>query len=245
MKFKLISPGSFLIGKFSPTVSMVGFFSNDPEPINNAIYTNAQKLANQDYQEGFTAEVKKEFYIGIYEVSQKEWKTILNTNPSHFNNAYLNKNTDDQPVENISWKDCKKFIRELNKKEKGEYKYRLPTEAEWEYAARAGNRDDIPWPQIWHTAHTGSQLPVRIGTKSPNAWGLYDMLGNVWEWVEDGYNEKLFAENDKPTKTKGHVIKGSCFYGDVKNATYMTHAGAKGKRYDIGLRLVLETTHEN
>jgi len=69
---------------------------------------------------------------------------------------------------------------------------------------------------------------------------LYDMLGNVWEWTEDYYNEKLFADPVPIKKGKEHVLKGAPFYGDVKNATYMTHAGGPGSKYDVGFRVVME-----
>jgi formylglycine-generating enzyme required for sulfatase activity len=74
----------------------------------------------------------------------------------------------------------------------------------------------------------------------PNAWGLYDMLGNVWEWVHDFYNEKIFADPEPPRSGKEHVLKGASFTGDVKNATYMTHAAGPGNGFDIGMRIVME-----
>jgi len=240
MKFKRILPGSFYLGTFSPTVSTVGFFSNQAEPVQDTIYEYAKDLAKKSFLPGIEVKITDEFYIGVYEVSQMEWKRVMNKNPSVFNEAYLSKITNDHPVESVSWKDCKKFISHLNKKDRGKFKYRLPTEIEWEFAARSGNKDDISWPEIWKTAVTGSQTPAIKGSKESNGYGLFDMLGNVWEWVEDKYNAKIFAENTPSTSGNEHVIKGSCFYGDVKNATYMTHAGAKGKRYDIGFRLIME-----
>ena len=119
--------------------------------------------------------------------------------------------------------------------------YRLPTEFEWEYAARAGADDDISWDEIRTSAVIASRTTSEIGTKKPNAWGLYDTLGNVWEWVQDFYNEKIFPDPIPPKEGKEHVLKGAPFYGDVKNATYMTHAGGPGSKYDVGFRLVRET----
>ncbi len=240
IKFRKVLPGSFYLGAFSPTASAVGFFSQQDEPQNDSILQVAKLLSKQASKPGFEVKVKHAFYIGVYEISQLEWQKIMKTNPSKFDQAYLGKNTDDHPVETVSWRDCKKFIARLNKRERGKFKYRLPSEIEWEYAARGGKKEDISWQEIWNTAVIGKQEPTIQGSKNANAYGLFDMLGNVWEWVEDRYNEKIFADQYPSKFTNEHVIKGACFYGDVKNATYMTHAGAKGKRYDIGFRLILE-----
>lgn len=240
MKFKMILPGNFIMGSFAPTVSSVGFFSQESEPDNDSIFEIAKIIAKRSFMPGFEVTIQKKYYIGLYEVSQKEWNKVMNSNPSIFNDTYLGVPTDDHPVENVSWRDCKKFISKLNKKDKGNFKYRLPSEIEWEFAARGGNVDDISWSEIWKSAVTGVQNPAKKGSKTCNNYGLYDMLGNVWEWVEDGYNEKIFADLYSSKRSDEHVIKGSCFYGDVKNATFMTHAGARGKRCDIGFRLILE-----
>ncbi|MEP7268047.1 MAG: SUMF1/EgtB/PvdO family nonheme iron enzyme [Saprospiraceae bacterium] len=238
MKFKLIPAGSFILGEYQPTVSMVGYFSEEAEPKDNPIFENAKVLAQKAYLNGREIRMSKSYYIGVFEVTQQEWKSIMGGNPSTFNEANLHRPTDKFPVENISLKQIEKFIRVLNKNSK--YKYRLPTEMEWEYASRAGNSNDISWPEIWKTAVIGKQIPHEIGSKAPNAWGLYDMLGNIWELTSDTYNEKLFADDNPTYNGRERVIKGSCFYGDVKNATYMTHAGASGSRNDVGIRLVLE-----
>jgi formylglycine-generating enzyme required for sulfatase activity len=86
-------------------------------------------------------------------------------------------------------------------------RYRLPTEQEWEYAARAGADGDIPWAQIRQQAQLDTRTTNAVGGKAPNAWGLYDMLGNVWEWVQDWYNEKLFANPEPPQQGTQHVLK--------------------------------------
>ncbi|HZX73067.1 MAG TPA: SUMF1/EgtB/PvdO family nonheme iron enzyme, partial [Cyclobacteriaceae bacterium] len=100
--------------------------------------------------------------------------------------------------------------------------------------------DDIPWADIRTNAVISQKTTAVVGTKKPNAWGLYDTLGNVWEWVQDVYNEKIFADPVPPKSGKEHVLKGAPFYGDVKNATYMTHAGGPGSKYDTGFRIVME-----
>ncbi|GHT95116.1 hypothetical protein FACS1894116_10130 [Betaproteobacteria bacterium] len=138
--------------------------------------------------------ISHDFYLGKYQVTQDEWVAVMGSNPSKFKG---NRN----PVENVSWDDIQVFIRRLNEKE-GTDKYRLPTEAEWEYAARAGTKsaysfgnDDGQLGQYaWYDDNSGSQTHP-VGQKKPNPWGLYDMHGNVWEWVEDWYDSGYYAHS--------------------------------------------------
>ena len=127
--------------------------------------------------------ISRSFDLGKYEVTQGQWAAVMGSNPSHFKECGL-----DCPVEEVSWEDAQEFIRRLNAMD-GAGTYRLPTEAEWEYAARAGttgdrygNLDAI----AWHDGNSGGD-PHPVGQKAPNAFGLHDMLGNVWEWVGDWY----------------------------------------------------------
>lgn len=130
--------------------------------------------------------IPKSFYMGKYEVTQKQWRDIMGNDPSRFKG-------DNLPVEQVSWNDVQKFIKKLNKKENTK-KYRLPSEAEWEYAARAenstryffGDDDSKLGEYAWYHGNSeGRTHPV--GQKKPNSWGLYDIHGNVWEWVQDKY----------------------------------------------------------
>lgn len=248
MEFAHVPAGSFTVGKFQPTTSRFGFleqYRKDAHDqmglpaLNASAYENANILALRDVHAGFEVSVNQ-FYIGRFEVTQAQWKKVMGSNPSYFQGAHVEGNTDNFPVETVSWKDVQQFIKKLNRLEKGKAVYRLPTEFEWEYAARADNTEDIAWSEINEVAHIAKQSPQAVGQKKPNAWGIYDMLGNVWEWVSDYYNEKIFADSIPTKKAKQHVLKGSCFYGDVKNATYMTHAGGPGSGYDTGFRLVVE-----
>ncbi|HTE31358.1 MAG TPA: formylglycine-generating enzyme family protein, partial [Chryseolinea sp.] len=179
--------------------------------------------------------IKRPYYIGKYEVTQGQWKKVMGSNPSTFKSD----DTDDLPVESITWDQAQAFVAALNKMEKTR-RYRLPTEFEWEYAARSGRTGDIPWPEIQKSANLNKKTTLRVGEMAPNAWGLYDVLGNVWEWVEDYYNEKMFADPVPKKNGNQHVLKGASFTGDVKNATYMTHAAGPGNGWDIGLRILME-----
>src|SRR5687768_11455364 len=232
MKFVLIRPGKMIVGRFQPTVGNKDFRGN---PLPEKLVKASLEMAGKDAMPGFTVTIKNAYYMGMYEITQSQWQKVMGNNPSVFKKDSMEK----QPVENITWQDATAFIKKLNALDKRN-RYRLPTEFEWEYAARAGAEDDIAWKEIQATAVLGGTMPAHIGTKNPNAWGLYDMLGNVWEWVQDLYNEKIFAESVPPRSGRQHVLKGSSFTGDVKNATYMTHAGGPGNGFDIGLRVVME-----
>ena len=137
-----------------------------------------------------------DLYLGKYEVTQGQWKSIMGSNPSIFKDCGEN-----CPVEDVSWDDAKEFINLLNKKT-GK-KYRLPYEAEWEYAARSGGKNEV-WAgtsdekelkdYAWYGANSGKR-PHPVGQKKPNSLGIYDMSGNVWEWMEDKYFKKDGAAN--------------------------------------------------
>jgi formylglycine-generating enzyme required for sulfatase activity len=132
--------------------------------------------------------ITKPFEMGKYQVTQAQWEAVMGSNPSTFKCA-------NRPIENVSWDDAQQFITKLNDAGDG-YRYRLPTEAEWEYAARAGSGEyrsgkSRAWYGAARYGYTGAYEPGgthSVGQKQPNVWGLYDMLGNVWEWVQDYYD---------------------------------------------------------
>lgn len=232
MEFIKIPVGDFTMGKYQPTVSRMKSWGSTA-PLSEEVLQKALSMANQDARPGFKVQIKQTFYLGKYEVTQLQWKKVMGSNPSHFMG-------DDKPVDNVTWMMAQRFIKKLNHLEKGKIIYRLPTEFEWEYAARSGMLEDISWAEIQASAVIAKLSTAIVGRMKPNAWGFYDMLGNVWEWVQDFYNEKIFADPVPPAKGKQHVLKGASFFGDLKNATYMTHAAGPGSGYDVGLRLVIE-----
>jgi len=241
IRFVLIKPGSLVVGRFQPTVSRDGFFPGSIAPqLPDSAYKLGEEMARRDAMNGFKVNINYPFYMGQFEVTQEQWEKVMGNNPSYFKGNKVKDKAGLHPAERISWKDAQAFIKKLNRIEKGKTVYRLPSEFEWEYAARAGASDDIPWDDINKSAVIATNTTREVGSKQPNAWGIYDMLGNVWEWVEDFYNEKIFADPVPPGSGTQHVLKGAPFYGDVKNATYMTHAAGPGSQYDTGFRILLE-----
>jgi len=148
------------------------------------------------------------FYLGKTEVTQKQWEDIVGDNPSKFK-------CDDCPVERVSWQDVQDFIKKLNKKT-GMH-YRLPTEAEWEYAARSGgekeqwagtNDEEIIGEYAW-CSPTASDRTHEVAGKAPNGVGLYDMMGNVWEWCSDIYDSEYYEYSPSKDPWARRHIEGS------------------------------------
>ncbi|GAB4015204.1 formylglycine-generating enzyme family protein [Spirosoma koreense] len=241
MEFVLIHPGNMVVGTFQPP------YPKPPQTTSantGAVwgpqdYQLAENLVKRDAQPGFQVRISRPYYLGKYEVTQAQWKRVMNANPSTFQGDKVSDDADQHPVEQVTWQDTQTFLKKLNALDK-DHRYRLPTEFEWEYAARAGAQGDISWKDIQASAQMGGKTTGKVGQKAPNAWGLYDMLGNVWEWVQDHYNEKIFADPTPPRSGSQHVLKGASFMGDVKNATYMTHAAGPGNGWDVGFRVFME-----
>jgi formylglycine-generating enzyme required for sulfatase activity len=191
MKLVLIPAGTFTMGS----------------PLNEA---------RRDDDEGPQKQVTltKPFYMGIYEVTQAQYNAVMGSNPSQFKDDWSH------PVENVSWNDAVAFCKKLS--EKTGRTVRLPTEAEWEYACRAGSRtrysfgdDAEQLPRYaWFRKNSGSKTQP-VGQKQSNAWGLFDMHGNVWEWCSDWSGSYANAVATDPTGPKGgksRVLRGGCWY---------------------------------
>ena len=183
-----------------------------------------------------------DYYIGKYEVTQAIWKTVIGKNPSRFKG-------DNLPVENVSWDDCQKFLRKLNRIT-GK-KFRLPTEAEWEYAARGGkksrgyqysgsnNLSDVAWygDNSGYTTHP-------VGVKQANELGIYDMAGNVGEWCQDGYRFYTIFSQTNPTganNESGSMCRGGRWteYAGYCRSSFRYDYSHDFSNYNLGLRLVL------
>lgn len=203
--------------------------------------------------------ISRPFYMQTTEVTQRQWKALLGTNPSKFKG-------DDLPVEQATWEDAQEFVRKLNAKE-GTDKYRLPTEAEWEYACRAGNEGKWTFGNdesslgeyAWYSGNSGGKTQP-VGKKRPNAWGLYDMHGNVYEWCQDlfGVYSSISPKVDPkgPSRGEERILRGGswdedwektrCAYRNkcrpLIDLTYFlarsTHSPSHIRGEGIGFRLV-------
>ncbi len=223
MEFVLIQPGEFDMG--SPA-NETGRY-NDEGPVHHV-------------------KISEAFYLGKYEVTQKQWHEVMGDNPSQFKG-------DDLPVEFVFWDDVQEFIKKLNKKESTD-KYRLPSEAEWEYAARAGTTtrysfgdDDSKLGEYaWYSKNSGDKTHP-VGKKEANPWGLYDVHGNVWEWVQDQWHDTY---NGAPTDgsawedgvSAARVVRGGgwiLYYGICRSAV-RSRNGPDYCARDLGFRLLQE-----
>ncbi|MEX2568756.1 MAG: formylglycine-generating enzyme family protein [Cyclobacteriaceae bacterium] len=245
MEFEKIPAGSMIAGKLDLQC---------PDPPDNrkvdegemwtaADYKHCKALAKRDSRPGFLVTINKPFYIGKFQVTQGQWKAVMGNNPSFFQGERKAGKTEDFPVENVTWEDVQEFIQRLNALDHSA-RYRLPTEFEWEFATRAGAENPLSWQQTKQQAwiqDVDQGSTQAVGQLKPNSWGLYDMLGNVWEWVEDFHNGKTLPDSLPPLNGEVHVLKGGSFTSDVVNATYFFHGGGPGNGFDVGFRLVMET----
>jgi formylglycine-generating enzyme required for sulfatase activity len=216
-------------------------------------------------------EITRSFYMGAYEVTQAEYQKVTGTNPSHFRpgGAFASRvsglDTSRFPVETVDWDDSRAFCQKLSAlpaEKRARRVYRLPSEAEWEYACRAGARDHVPFafgkslsskqanfdggrPYGGAAAGTPLHRAAAVGSYKPNAWGLYDMHGNVWEWTADWYEDystrKGVTKDPKGAATgTQRIFRGGSWTNDgswCRSAKrYLAHPGAKN--YLIGFRVV-------
>ena len=156
--------------------------------------------------------ISKDYYLGVYEVTQAQYEKVMDKNPSHFQGAIVGNENADLPVENVSWDDAVEFCKKLSElpdEKKVGRVYRLPTEAEWEYSCRAGSKTAYSFDDEegllseygWFRRNSSDRTHT-VGLLEPNAWGLYDMHGNVWEWCSDWYEEYPKGAVSDPTGAK-------------------------------------------
>ncbi len=189
--------------------------------------------------------ITRPFQIARFEVTQAQWLDVMEKNPSEYEG-------EDLPVQNVSFDDVMKFLERMNTRGDG-FRYRLPTEAEWEYAARAGNGssysgqlDAVGWYD-----RTSIGEPHEVGTKQPNAWGLHDVSGNVWEWVSDWYEAGYYASSPPadpagPSNGRQRAARGGSFSDNAAFARVSSRLGITPTfgNYDLGFRCVREPTEK-
>lgn len=215
MTFNLIPAGTFMMGS--------------PEDELGRAYHEAQHEVT----------LTQDYYMQTTEVTQGQWEEVMGSNPSTFSECGR-----DCPVENVSWKEVQIFIKALNAKGKGTYTYRLPTEAQWEYAARAGSvtafaNGDVTATRCefdenldamgWYCGNSDNNSPYEVAQKQPNTWGLYDMHGNVWEWSQDYWSQDdtsgPVTDPTGPDTGDARVTRGSSFY----NLAVQCRSAQRGK----------------
>jgi formylglycine-generating enzyme required for sulfatase activity len=201
----------------------------------------------------FPVTITRDFWIGKYEVTQAEWERAMGKNPSNFPDPA-------RPVEKISFNDAQAYCAVVTKTERdagrlpGNWEYRLPTEGEWEYACRAGStnlysfgNDPASAAQYAWTTENAEATTHPVGQKQPNAWGLYDMHGNVWEWCSDWFEPyPARAETDPvgPAESKYKVFRGGGWNNEINMARCSNRfmMGAGTGIHFVGLRIVLAQT---
>ena len=230
VSFKMVSVtgGTFLMGAQSTNSSSSNYdadANDDEAPVHNVTLS--------DYQ------------IGETEVTQALWQAVMGTNPSNLQG-------DNLPVECVSWNDCQEFITKLN--QATGKTFRLPTEAEWEFAARGGTKSqgykysgsNTIGDVAWYTENSGDKTH-EVGTKQANELGLYDMSGNVWEWCSDWYGNYSSSAQSDPTgpSTGSYLVgRGGCL-GSTARSCRVTYRNGYGPTYAnslLGLRLALSSS---
>ena len=193
--------------------------------------------------------ISQSFYLGVYELTQGQWMAVMGENPSVFKDQ---PNFEQYPVDMVSWEDCQVFLEKLNALDLG--KFRLPTEAEWEYACRAKTDtrfywgDDLRYDSVivhsWYYSRSeGRSQPV--GSKAGNYWGLFDMSGNVWEWCSDWkgpYADSAQVDPKGPPSGEERIFRsGSWFNKAATLRSANRNAHVPDQPYtNIGLRVVME-----
>lgn len=198
--------------------------------------------------------ISRDYYLGAYEVTQSQYQKIMGENPSHFQGAKVAGDSSNHPVEQVLWEEAVEFCRRLSllPEEKAARRvYRLPTEAEWEYACRAGtettwsfrDNEELLVDYAWYAKNSDSKTHA-VGQKKPNARGLYDMHGNVWEWCRDYYgsydiNQRLDPVG--PTKGSFRVRRGGGWNFDAEfcRSAYRYGYGPPYRGSNLGFRLAL------
>lgn len=228
---------------------------SNPPAVTLTPLTNMVRIPAGSFQRiKFPVTITRDFWIGKYEVTQAEYSSVIGRNPSHFTNE------NNLPVEKVTFFDASNYCAIVTQRERGaarlpdNYEYRLPTEAEWEYACRAGSTNLFSFGDDKKAADTfawtGENSEARthpVGVKKPNAWGLYDMHGNVWEWCLDWfapYPPGPVTDPTGPSASKFKVFKGGGWNQDAeygRSANRFMMSPSNGIHF-VGFRMALGQT---
>lgn len=265
MKFKNIPAGSFYMGSCKLTDADIEanekrkFMGMAPKSAACPSGGLTDNNAADDETPQHKVRISKGFQIGVYEVTLGQFKQFIASagRDDLLTDDFMKNNSrgDNAAVTTVSWNDAQAFIRWLNQKEGGSA-YRLPTEAEWEYAARAGTTTRYSWGNsesqagdyAWYLKNAydvGRRYAHGVGLKKPNLWGLYDMHGNVWEWVQDWYGENYYRNspmNDPkgPSSGRYRVCRGGSwlYFARLLRSALRNGNSPGGRYYFLGFRLV-------
>ena len=205
---------------------------------------DSEKDRGEDEGPQHEVTISRQFYMGVYEVTQEQYEQIMGKNPSNFKGA---KN----PVETVSWDEAVEFCKKLSQKTGKTAS--LPTEAQWGYACRAGNKtrfgygddDDQLGDYAWYTNNSDSKTQA-VGQKKPNDWGLYDMHGTVWEWCADWYAASYAKANETDPTGAGsgtlRALRGGGWHVNPRScrSTNRGRIGPGNQGNNIGFRVVLD-----
>ena len=207
----------------------------------DSVVTGPNGWTNDAERPAHRVTLSHDFWMGRTTITQRQWQAVMGSNPS-----YCTMSGADAPVEQVDWIDCQRFIARLNASQT-RWTVRLPTEAEWEYACRAGTSGErySPLDRIaWYRGNNAGQTRL-VGLKLPNAFGLYDMLGNVWQWCADwfgAYPDSAVVDPRGPASGDRRITRGGCYYCDDihcraarRNRDLVDHSSRS-----IGLRIVAE-----
>ena len=224
-----------------------------PIPAGTFEMGSSTKDAHEHEQPVHSVTISQPFYVGVHTVTQGQWKAVMNTEP--WKGKSRVEEGDDYPAVYVSWEKAQAFIEKLNARD-DESIYRLPTSAEWEYACRAGSTTEYYFGNdvrklkayTWYNKNAnevGEEYAHRVGQKRANEWGLYDMHGNVWEWVEDwysGYLSEAVTDPKGPETGSYRVIRGGSWGGPAGGArsAYRDGVAPDARGSGLGFRLVRE-----
>ena len=241
MKLALVPAGKFLMGSKLSAAEVARMYGG-------------KVSQHTDEHPRHEVTISRPFYMGIHEVSQAQWRAVMGTEP--WKDKISGKPGDGNAASWMNWYEASEFCGKLSQKT-GKM-VTLPTEAQWEYACRAGTKTiyclgddssklgDYAWYQD-NARKTGEEYAHPVGQKKPNAWGLYDMHGNVWEWCRDWYAEDFYAEAknvdpENTTETKHRTVRGGSWHNDprhCRSAGRNSWCGSSYRHYNYGFRVMV------